>query len=53
MNESAEDMVRYIQEEIMPTITEGLSVMFETNPSNRLRWFGNWLLLKNVKGTDE
>lgn len=46
MHETEEDALRYIQDEIMPTIAEGLSKMFEFDPRDRLRWFGNWLLTK-------
>lgn len=46
--EETDDVSRYVQSVMMPTITEGLSEMFKVNPSDPLRWFGNWLLTKSV-----
>lgn len=45
-NEARDDTVRYINTIMIPTITECLSEMFEINPSDPLRWFGNKLLTK-------
>lgn len=44
-----EDRLRYIQDIMMPTITEGLAELFKINPIDPLRWFANWLLTKKVQ----
>lgn len=43
------EVVYYVQDVLMPTITEGLTEMFKINPNDPIRWFGNWLLIKNVQ----
>lgn len=50
MNEDAHDdtMRQYIDNAIMPTIAKCLSEMFEINPSDPLRWFGNRLLMEKT-----
>jgi len=42
-----DDVVQYIKDAMMPTISEGLSEMFNILPQDPLRWFGNWLLTKD------
>ncbi|CAH1716183.1 unnamed protein product [Aphis gossypii] len=41
-----DDVVQYIKDTMMPTISEGLTEMFNILPQDPLRWFGNWLLTK-------
>ncbi|XP_003245033.1 probable nucleoside diphosphate kinase 5 [Acyrthosiphon pisum] len=42
-----DDLVEYIKDAMMPTISKGLSEMFNIQPNDPLRWFGNWLLTRN------
>lgn len=40
------DSMQFIQEVMMPTISDGLSEMIKIFPNDPLRWLGNWLLTK-------
>lgn len=42
-----DDLVEYIKDAMMPTISKGLSEMFLIQPNDPLRWFGNWLLARD------
>jgi len=42
-----DDLVEYIKDAMMPTISKGLSEMFNIQPNDPLRWFGNWLLTRD------
>ncbi|KAL5234264.1 hypothetical protein ACI65C_001674 [Semiaphis heraclei] len=46
--EGGEDLAEYIKDAMMPTISTGLSEMFNIRPNDPLRWFGNWLLTRDV-----
>lgn len=43
-----DDLVKYIKDAMMPTISKGLSEMFNIQPNDPLRWFGNWLLTRDL-----
>lgn len=45
-NDTQDDTIQYINTVMIPVITECLLEMFEINPNDPLRWFGNKLLTK-------